>query len=470
MLFPTFLKLGGRQVLLVGAGPVASGKLRSLLEAGAAVRVVAPDILPAVAAEPVELVRRPFEPGDLDGMSYVVAAAPPAVNREVAAAAHARGIFVNAVDDVENASAYAGAVLRKAGVTIAISTDGDAPALAGLVREALGALLPDELEGWMACARESRRQWLAAHVPMEERRPLLLTALNRLYADRAAVSGTPGWGSDGGQTGVRPPSDPLGWVSLVGAGPGDPELLTRRAARRLEEADLVLYDALVDPQVLDLAPSAQRVFVGKRAGRPAVRQAFINRLLVRAARRGRRVVRLKGGDPFVFGRGGEEALALVAAGVPFEIVPGVSSAIAAPALAGIPVTHRGTATAFVVVSGHTRDAYAAVLASLAPRSATVIVMMGLGAAHDIATLLIERGWGGDTPAAVLYGASTDAAASYVGTLGSLSQRIDGTHDRAPGTIVIGDVVRMGALLGAEMARFADGGERVADRLGALIAR
>ncbi len=189
MLFPTFLKLGGRQVLLVGAGPVASGKLRSLLDAGAVVRVVAPDILPAIEAEPVELVRRPFEPADLDGMSYVVAAAPPEVNREVAAAAHARGIFVNAVDDIENASAYAGAVMRKAGVTIAISTDGDAPALAGLVREALEALLPEDLDEWMACARESRRHWLQAKIPMEERRPLLLAALNRLYAERAAMGG-----------------------------------------------------------------------------------------------------------------------------------------------------------------------------------------------------------------------------------------------------------------------------------------
>ena len=148
-----------------------------------------------------------------------------------------------------------------------------------------------------------------------------------------------------------------GLVSLVGAGPGDPALLTRRAAQRLAEADLVLYDALVDRAALDLAPSAQRIFVGKRAGRPAVTQEFIIRLLIRAARRGRRVVRLKGGDPFVFGRGGEEALALSAAGLPFEVVPGVSSAVAAPALAGIPVTHRGMASGFVVVSGHAEEAY-----------------------------------------------------------------------------------------------------------------
>jgi siroheme synthase-like protein len=186
MLFPTFLKLQGRRVLLVGGGPVAAGKLRGLIEAGADVTVVAPAILPEIAAAPVTTGLRRFQASDLDGVSFVVAAAPPEVNREVASAAHARGIFVNAVDDIESASAYAGAVVRRAGVTIAISTDGEAPALAGLVREALEALLPEELDRWMDCARASRREWLEKKVPMSERRPLLLEALNGLYARRAA--------------------------------------------------------------------------------------------------------------------------------------------------------------------------------------------------------------------------------------------------------------------------------------------
>ena len=153
------------------------------------------------------------------------------------------------------------------------------------------------------------------------------------------------------------PQTERGFVSLVGAGPGDPDLLTRKAADRLADADLVLYDALVDPATLALAPTAQRVYVGKRAGRPQVRQEFIHWLMIRAARAGKKVVRLKGGDPFVFGRGGEEGLALAAAGISFEVVPGVSSAIAAAALAGIPVTHRGLSSGFVVVSGHAEDAY-----------------------------------------------------------------------------------------------------------------
>lgn len=258
-----------------------------------------------------------------------------------------------------------------------------------------------------------------------------------------------------------------GCVSLVGAGPGDPELLTRRAARRLEEADLVFYDALVDPDVLTLARSAQRIFVGKRAGRPAVRQQFINRLLIRAARRGRKVVRLKGGDPFVYGRGGEEALALVAAGVPFEIVPGISSAIAAPALAGIPVTHRGSSAAFVVVSGHAPEAYSPVLAGLAPGSATVVVMMGLKTAGDVSNLLVERGWKPGTPAAVLFGASTAESQTWIGTLSDLADGVTHAESDQPGTIVIGEVVKIGAMVAQDMTRFEQHGEPMSEVLSAV---
>lgn len=182
-LFPLFLKLAGRRVVLVGAGTVATDKLRNLLEAGAAVTVIAPEIPPAIAAAPVTLVARAFEPSDLDDAWLVVAAAPAAVNREVAAAAEARRIFVNAVDDPQAASAYAAAVLRRDQLTIAISTDGVAPALAGLFREALEALVPRDLAQWFATARRARAEWLKERVPMRERRPLLLQALNQLYDD-----------------------------------------------------------------------------------------------------------------------------------------------------------------------------------------------------------------------------------------------------------------------------------------------
>jgi siroheme synthase-like protein len=185
--FPVFLKLAGRRVVVVGGGPVAASKLRSLVDAEAAVTVIAPTVVDAIASAPVEVIRRTFRAEDLDGAWYVVAAAPPEVNRAVAAAAHERHLFVNAVDDLENASAYLGAVLRRAGVTVALSTDGEAPALVGLMREALEAVLPDDLERWMETARDARQRWLAEGVPMEKRRPLLLEALNELYEKRRAV-------------------------------------------------------------------------------------------------------------------------------------------------------------------------------------------------------------------------------------------------------------------------------------------
>jgi uroporphyrin-III C-methyltransferase / precorrin-2 dehydrogenase / sirohydrochlorin ferrochelatase len=229
-----------------------------------------------------------------------------------------------------------------------------------------------------------------------------------------------------------------GLVSLVGAGPGDPELLTLRAVARLAAADVVFYDALVDPAVLRHAPRARWAYVGKRAGRPSIEQATIERLMIRRALRGERVVRLKCGDPFVFGRGGEEALALAAAGIPCEVVPGVSTALAAPGLAGIPVTHRGLSTAFVVVAGHAETAFSPVLGSLEPGAATVVVLMGLQTRERVAALLLSRGWSAGTPAALLLSAGTAEARSWRGTLAELGGcDLPEHHPTLPGVLVIG---------------------------------
>jgi uroporphyrin-III C-methyltransferase/precorrin-2 dehydrogenase/sirohydrochlorin ferrochelatase len=241
-----------------------------------------------------------------------------------------------------------------------------------------------------------------------------------------------------------------GFVSLVGAGPGDPDLLTCRAVRRLRGADVVVYDALVQPEILAFARRATPVFVGKRARRPAVSQAWINAFLVRTARQGRTDVRLKGGDPFVLGRGGEEALALLAAGVPFEIVPGVTAATAAAALAGIPVTHRGRASGFVVVAGHAEEAYGPILRSLAPGSATVVVMMGLARINRLARLLLVHGWRPETPAAILIAISTSAAETRTTSLARLADSGPPDTGGHAGTVVIGEVV--GVLRGWRGAR------------------
>jgi uroporphyrin-III C-methyltransferase len=246
-----------------------------------------------------------------------------------------------------------------------------------------------------------------------------------------------------------------GFVSLVGAGPGDPQLLTRAALARLRRADLVLFDALVSPRTVALARHARCFSVGKRAGRPSMRQETIHGLMIRAARRGQRVVRLKGGDPFVFGRGGEEALALRAAGVPFEVIPGVSAAIAAPSLAGIPVTHRGLASAFAVVSGHAASAYEPVFDSMRPGAMTLVLLMAVGARQQIAAALLARGWPPATPAALVLGASHGDGTTWTGTLASLGDA-EGPGDAGhPGTLVIGEVVRLrGALAGDGLAAIA----------------
>ncbi len=237
----------------------------------------------------------------------------------------------------------------------------------------------------------------------------------------------------------------IGSVTLVGAGPGDPALLTRRAVARLRSADLVLYDALVDDRILQYARRAQRFFVGKRAGRHAVAQDAIERVMIRAARRGRRVVRLKGGDPFVFGRGGEEAAALRRAGIRCEIVPGISNAIAAPAAAGIPVTHRGLASGAVIVSGHDERTFADATRGLAGRRLTLVILMGLRRASAIAGILLDDGWPQGTPAAIVADATTDAQQVWSGTLGQLAfGTAHGISAAAAATIVVGDVVALGA--------------------------
>jgi uroporphyrin-III C-methyltransferase/precorrin-2 dehydrogenase/sirohydrochlorin ferrochelatase len=455
-MFPAFLNLQSRRVVVVGGGPVAASKLDALLAAGAEVTVVAPEVRPEIEARGVTVIRRAFQVADLDGTWWVVAAAPGDVNKQVLAAAEPRGVFVNAVDDPAHATAYLGGVVRRSDVTVAISTNGRAPALAGLMREALDAWLPGNLDEWLTAADEARRAWKAQGVPMEKRRPLLLETLNGLYADRDPGSGIrdpkepqrslPGFRifPDPASRIPDPGSRIPGSVSLVGAGPGDPELWTIRAVARVKAADLVLYDALVDVDALRRVTRAQCFCVGKRARRDSVPQETINRLMIRAAKQGKRVVRLKGGDPFVFGRGGEEALALATAGVPFEVVPGVSTAIAAPELAGIPVTHRGIATGFLVLAGHTSEAVDKTLRSVLPNTVSMVILMGVGARGELASRLMAHGWAAETPAAIVCGASTPDAWTWTGPL----TQMGGAAPPAgvAGVLVIGDVVRMRDML------------------------
>ena len=232
----------------------------------------------------------------------------------------------------------------------------------------------------------------------------------------------------------------VGSVSLVGAGPGDPELWTVRGLRRVQEADLVLYDALIDAEALRRLTNAQCFCVGKRAGRASVRQETIYRLMIRAAREGKRVVRLKGGDPFVFGRGAEEALELARAGIPCEVIPGVTTAVAAPELAGIPVTHRGLSSGFLVIAGHAGESFDAALDAVRPNSITLVVMMGLAVRDVIAERLQSHGWSGDAHAALVCGAATPHEWAWTGRLRDIGAATP--PDGVPGVVVVGEVVRI----------------------------
>lgn len=242
----------------------------------------------------------------------------------------------------------------------------------------------------------------------------------------------------------------VGHVSLVGAGPGDPGLLTRKAVVTLRRADLVLYDALVDERVVAIARRAQRFFVGKRAGRHALSQHEIQQLLVSQAARGRRVVRLKGGDPFVFGRGGEEAQALERAGIPYDVVPGVTSAIAAPASAGIPVTHREHAGAFVVASGHDVELFTSTVHALKPGGITLVILMGLGRRTELAETLLNAGWSEDTPAAIVCEGTLPTQQVWRGSLDALRTASVAVDTGGPAVIVVGAVAALnlsGAIAG-----------------------
>jgi uroporphyrin-III C-methyltransferase len=343
-LLPIFVKLDGRPGLLVGAGNVALEKLRTLLPTGLRICVIAPeakDEFRALAAEGrIEWVKRAFEPADLDGNFVVIAATnDPEVNAIVYREATRRGILTNSVDDPPHCDFYFGSVVRRGDLQVAISTAGESPAVAQQLRQEIDAQLPDDLGPWLKEIGHLRREILATHPPGEDRKALLHRIARRrlLKAAPPAVS-----------TG-----DEYGKVYLVGAGPGDPDLLTVKAVRLIQSADVILHDDLVMPAILALAnPGAEVVNVGKRCGTKSITQEQINALMIEHALAGRNVVRLKSGDPLVFGRAAEEMAALKDAGISFEVVSGITAAFAAAAAIPCSLTDRNTASNVIFSTGH----------------------------------------------------------------------------------------------------------------------
>jgi uroporphyrin-III C-methyltransferase len=350
-LLPVFVKMEGRRVLVVGAGAVALDKIGSLLKTGARVRVVAPaarDDVRALADDgAIEWVERGFDPADLDGHELVIAATDQAeVNTAVYREATERGIFCNSVDDIPNCDFFFGSVVARGELQIAISTAGESPALAQRLRREIDEQLPQDLGPWLAEIGELRREILATHPRSEERRLLLHELAHRPLCDSPTCSTR--------LMARRPFADSIegAQVYLVGAGPGDPDLLTVKAVRLIQSANVVLHDDLVPRAILELAGDAEIVNVGKRCGTKRITQDEINALMVEYAQAGRAVVRLKCGDPLIFGRAAEEMDALREAEIRFEVVPGITSALAAAASIPASLTDRRAASNVIFSTGH----------------------------------------------------------------------------------------------------------------------
>ena len=422
--YPVFLDLAGQQCIVIGDGKFADEKEAALREAGAHVRVIR---------------NRDYRRGDLAGARLVVdASEDAAINRQTWAEAEQAGILINVVDRPEQCRFIAPAIVRRDPLLIAISTSGESPFLASALRARLERWLGKEWGPFTALVGRIRRELRERGVPIADQtriyKRLLASDVLRLLraGDVQAAQHVAAANS-------RPDRRELGRVALVGAGPGDPELLTVRARDVLATADYVLHDDLVSRETLALcAPDARLEYAGKRGRRTSTRQADITARLIELARDGNFVVRLKGGDPFVFGRGGEELRDLVAAGIDTVVVPGVSAAIAAPAAAGIPLTMRGVSSSMAVTSAE-GDASLSRLQKLAAAVDTLVVLMAHGRLPEVTSALAEV-LGQDRPAAVVGSATLPDQQVVTGTLGDIAVHASISSLAAPATLVVGEVV------------------------------
>jgi uroporphyrin-III C-methyltransferase / precorrin-2 dehydrogenase / sirohydrochlorin ferrochelatase len=445
---PLFVDVSNRRCLLVGAGEVAQRRLNWLLSAGAHVVVVAPDVgedVRNLCADRGEIRVREFVPADVVGMLLVIAATDSSVvNRAVYEAATAQGVLINTVDDASLSSVIFPSIIRRDPVIVAVSTGGRSPTLARRVRSLIEARLPIGL-GKAADALGRWRQRVGKTIPSVASRRRFWDDLldgpvaQAIYEDDVDLTDLliderlQRWDQQA-----------PGFVSLVGAGPGDPGLLTLKALQCLERADIVFHDNLVSPDVLAMARrDARRVYVGKRREFHSVRQESINEMLVEAARAGDRVVRLKGGDPFIFGRGGEEIETLAEQGVPFEVVPGITAALGCASYANIPLTHRDLAQSVRFVTGNlTGDRVNLDWPDLAKADQTLVVYMGLRGLSEICAELISHGMDPAMPAALIGRGTLPDQQVIEAPLHELAETVLGSEVHGPTIVIIGRVVAL----------------------------
>lgn len=446
--FPMFFQLENRPCLVVGGGDVAARKVSLLVRAGGKVSVISPQLCESLQgrlnAGEITHLNKSFAAEDLSNYVLVIAATDDAaVNRQISEIAQQKNIPVNVVDQPEHCSFIVPSIIDRSPVQVAVSTGGASPVLARLLRAQLETIIPATY-GRLALLMEEFRGKVKKLIDADKRRAFWETVIQGPIAEMV-FSGKEEAAREAMHTAVDENKMPdRGEVYLVGAGPGDPDLLTFRALRLLQQADVIVYDRLVSEEILDLARrDADLVYVGKERDKHTLPQEDINKMLARVAKKGKRVLRLKGGDPFIFGRGGEEIETLMQEGVPFQIVPGITAAAGAASYGGIPLTHRDYAQSVLFVTGHLKDGTMNLnWDAMVQPNQTVVVYMGLLGAKILCEQLMKHGMSSKTPIALVQQATTTNQKVFIGTLETMPQIIDKSTIKPPTLIIVGDVVQL----------------------------
>ncbi len=445
--FPLFFKLTDQPCLVIGAGSCAARKIELLARAGAKITVVAREISPQVATLPDLVIhQKDFEPSDLFGFKWVISATnDTATNQYISDCAKVAGVWVNVVDNPELCDFIFPAIVDRAPITIAISSGGASPVLARLLRAKIETLIPPAYGVLAKLAEKFRETVKQKIIRPENRRIFWENVLQGRVAELIFASQNDA--AEQALTDAINQTETLtntGEVYLIGAGPGAADLLTFRALRLMQQADVVVYDRLVSPDILDLARrDSEKIYVGKARSNHSVPQEEINALLVKLAQEGKRVARLKGGDPFIFGRGGEEIETLMEQGVAFQVVPGITAATGCASYAGIPLTHRDHAQSCIFVTGHLKDDSVHLnWTQLAVPNQTVVIYMGLLGLEKICDSLIAYGSSPDLPIALIEKGTTSHQRVITGTLSTLPDIVKHETIQPPTLIIIGTVVSL----------------------------
>ncbi len=447
---PIYLNIKGKSCVVIGGGNVAERKLSLLQRAGGQVSLISPEITPAIQHEvragTLTYHARPFRDEDIHGAVLVIAATNnAAINTQIADLAMAHGIPVNVVDDPDAGSFIMPSIIDRSPVIVAVSSGGAAPVLARLIRSRLESLIPAGYGRLAELAGSFRDKVKATFAKPADRRRFWYKVLQGGVAERV-FSGHMEEATIAMEKALATasPDVSMGEVYLVGGGPGDPDLVTFRALRCMQQAEVVVYDRLVAKAVLDMTnPEAERIYVGKERDNHAMPQEQINQLLADLAKQGKRVVRLKGGDPFIFGRGGEEIDTLAEQGVPFQVIPGVTAAAGCASYAGIPLTHRDYAQSVTFVTGHLKDNSMNLnWTQLAQPHQTVVFYMGLKGLPVISRELQAHGMSPEMPAALIQQGTTHMQRVLTGTLATLPAIVEREQPKAPTLIIVGEVVQL----------------------------